>query len=505
MTKPTVFPTHHILTVLVLTMIVYLVPFLLYFSFKQKDALRVDRADRQSIFLVLWTLLAAFAVRVMVSCLVVGHKTDINCFTAWGYSLATRGFKTFYNPETGMPDYPPGYMYIIGLMSKLALITGHGIKDANGNYDLVYVFFIKLPSIIADLAASYLVFKLARNRLKFTPALLLMAIVAFSPLMIYISAGWGQIDQILAVLIFAAILLLNFNKPILCGVFYGLAILMKPQALMVGPLMALAYGFYVFDKGFFRASNLENPDKLWKRLLKTGIAVAAACLMIIITALPFSTKEMPWYDLIYRKYLGTATSYKFASVNAYNIYTLFGKNWTPIDRTAIFGLNYGQVGTIGMVISVVTGGVLYVLGTTGKRRNPGALFIATAYTFVALFTLGHYMHERYLFPMLLMLVGAYLFYGERRLLYFFFAYSVTTMLNCLAAFYYSKYHEFQLYWDTKLVFWCSLANVVLFVLFTVFCFMLVLRKGRKNELEFAPGEARAAEAGIHDSLETKLS
>ena len=44
--------------------------------------------------------------------------------------------------------------------------------------------------------------------------------------------------------------------------------------------------------------------------------------------------------------MGTATSYKYASVNAYNIYTLFGKNWTPITEKAILGLTYGQLGTV---------------------------------------------------------------------------------------------------------------------------------------------------------------
>lgn len=493
MSKPSVFPTQHILTVLILTTIAYAVIFLFYSSFKKKNALRIpDAKERTSRFLVFWILFAALAVRIMVSCLVVGHKTDITCFAIWGNNLATGGFKNFYNPNSGMPDYPPGYMYILGLMSRISSSLGHGVYDANKNYDLVYVTIIKLPSIIADLAASYIIFRLARKKLAFMPSLLLMSLVAFSPLMIYISSGWGQIDQILAVLILVSILALNSNKPILAGILYGFAILMKPQALMVGPLMALAYVFYVFDPDFFKIHNVECRDKMPVRLLKTIAAVACACLMIILAAIPFSTEAFPWYKLIVQKYLGTATSYKFASVNAYNIYALCGHNWTKISERTFIGLTFGQVGTIGMVISVLAGGALYFFG---RKKNSGALYLAVAFTFISLFMLGHYMHERYLFPALLLLLVAYICYGDRRLLYLFFGFSVTTMLNCLAAFYYSKYHEYQLYWDKRIVFGCSLANVIIFILFAYVCFRIMIA-GKTASDVFSEGKTlRAGSSG----------
>ena len=79
------------------------------------------------------------------------------------------------------------------------------------------------------------------------------------------------------------------------------------------------------------------------------------------------------------------TSYKYASVNAYNIYTLFGKNWTPITEKAILGLTYGQLGTVLMVLSVGFGGVLYFFG---RKKHSGALSLATAFTFASLFTAG---------------------------------------------------------------------------------------------------------------------
>lgn len=467
------------MTVSLFSIAAYLLLFTAYSAFKKKDALRTsfdDNSDRNRLLLG-WLLFAAFAVRIALSCYLEGHKTDIGCFTIWGNNLSSGGFKSFYNPSSGMPDYPPGYMYVIGLMSAISKAFGHGVYDQFGNYDLVNIAFIKLPSIIADLAAAYLVYRLAIKRLRFAPAFLLTALVAFNPVMLYISGGWGQIDQILTVLIVFAILALNSNKPILGGVIYGFAILMKPQALMVGPLMALAYFCYVFDSDFFKNTEFVCKDDLSKRLIKTGIAVAAAFALIIISAIPFASKELPLFKLIWSKYLGTATSYKYASVNAYNIFTLFGKNWASLEREPILGV----LGTLGMIVSVVFGGVLYWFG---RKRNRGALYLAAAFTFVSLFTLGHYMHERYLFPMLLLLVVAYLHYHDKRLLYAMFAYTATAMVNCVAAFYYSKYHEFGLYWDDRIVFWCSLANVLLFIVFTALVINIMI-KGRTADDVFA--------------------
>ena len=458
--EPTGFPTAKILTAALFATFAYLLIFVFYSLIKRDNAYILKGKDKTDVGMVIWVLLAAFILRIAFSYYIVGHKTDINCFTAWGDRIAQSGFKNFYS---SFSDYPPGYMYILGLNSTIARALGHSIRLADGSYDLVYVTLIKLPAMLADLASAYLVYHLARKKLRFVPSVLLMSMVAFSPVMIYISGGWGQIDQILSLFVALAIILLMSNRPITAGIAYGAAILLKPQALMAGPLLAIAYMFYVFDDNFFALTDAECKDKKGIRFLKTVIAVVCACAIIIVSAIPFSTKELPWYQIIYEKYMGTATSYKYASVNAYNIYALFGQNWTNTEEIAFLGLNYAQVGTIGIVISVLFSAVLYVLG---RKKHKGALLLSVAYLFAALFTLGHYMHERYLFPTLLLLVAAYILYSDRRLLWVFVSYGITLLINCLASFYYSQYFEFGFYWDKNLVFWCSLANVLIFIWFT---------------------------------------
>ena len=428
----------------------------------------------------------AFILRLILGAVYRGHNTDMSCFIGWSNAVFENGFGKFYTLDM-FHDYPPGYMYVLGLMARIANLFGHGVYAADGSYDIFYVTMIKLPSIIADIGSAYLVYRLARKKLRFEAAYLLMCLAAFCPVFIYVSGGWGQIDQILSILLVISIILLNSNKPILAGFVYGLSILLKPQALMAGPLLAIAYFCYIFDPDFFSPTGRKCADGVGTRIMKTVAAVACACALLIVSVIPFADDTMPWYSIILQKYMGTATSYKYASVNAYNIYTLFGKNWTPITEKAILGLTYGQLGTVLMVLSVGFGGVLYFFG---RKKHSGALSLATAFTFASLFTLGHYMHERYLFPVLLLLLVAYISYGDRRLISMFMCWSATTLVNCIAAFYYSKLHEYHLYWDERLVFWCSLANVILFIIFCGICTDIMLR-GRVKADVFADDDVSA--------------
>ncbi|MBR4435193.1 MAG: DUF2029 domain-containing protein [Clostridia bacterium] len=485
--EPKVFPTQHILTITVLATLVYLLLYFVYTRFKKKDDLRlIEPQSRSKSLIVIFTLFAALVIRILLSVLVEGHKTDINCFTSWANTLYRSGFQDFYNGA--MPDYPPGYMYVLRFMASIATaVFGHGPRDQFGNYDLFYVSFIKLPAIIADLGAAYFVYNAAQKRYGFSRAFFLLALVAFNPLMIYISSGWGQIDQILTVFITFAIYELEKENAIIAGFLYGLSILLKPQALMVGPLFAVAYFCYVFEPIYIEKE--KRNKEFIKRLGKTAAAVLVAVLMLVLSALPFSRSDLPWYRLIHEKYLGTATSYDYASVNAYNIFTLFGKNWARVDQKSFIGLTLGQLGTIGMAYSVLLGCVIYIVG---RKKNRGAMFLAAAFTFASLFTLGHYMHERYMFPVLLLLFAAYLYYDNKYLLYLAIAYTAFGMLNCLCAFYYSQYHQYYLYWDKGLILFGSICNVITFIALKILCIYLVFirRKEQEDGAGFAGGKTQ---------------
>ena len=360
----------------------------------------------------LYVILAgALLLRVILSLVFVGHSTDLNCFMAWGNAMLNGGPAAFYT--SGMfADYPPGYMYILWLMAWIGKTLGLSYGSAG------YVLLFKLPATIADLAAGYFIYRLARKQgISEAFALILAGLFAINPAGMYISGAWGQIDSLLSLLLVLACYLFCTEKRILAGAVYGLAILMKPQALMLGPLLAVAYVYGIF-----------GPQ--WKkRLADTLLAVCAAVAVILALSYPFRSTQA--WDWLIQKYVSTAGSYAYASIEAFNVPALLGANWAPVTRT-VLGISFRAWGTVFIVLAVALSGLAYC---RSAKTRPGALYLSGAFMIAMIFTFGHYMHERYLFPVLLLLLMAYLLERDRRILLCFGGFTVSILLNVLAAMY----------------------------------------------------------------------
>ena len=91
------------------------------------------------------------------------------------------------------------------------------------------------------------------------------------------------------------ILLLQSDKRILAGAVYGLGILLKPQALMFGPILAVAFVLDVID----------HRDQWVKKLIETVLAVLAALAVLLVLSLPFQgTQKLGLADPQIRGYGG---------------------------------------------------------------------------------------------------------------------------------------------------------------------------------------------------------
>ena len=66
-------------------------------------------------------------------------------------------------------------------------------------------------------------------------------------------------------------------------------------------------------------------------------------------------------------------------------------------------------------------------------EDKGFVFLAASLTMALIFTFGHYMHERYVVPVLVMLLFAYAYYKDKRLLLVALLFTVTTFLNEMMA------------------------------------------------------------------------
>ena len=412
-----------------------------------------ERTGRQ----ITLILIAALLFCALLSLVFVGHSTDITCFLGWAANMVEHGPGGFY--FSGMfADYPPGYMYVLWLLGGIGRLLG---LQPGGP---AMILLVKLPSIAADLFFAYLAYRIAKRAgLHSSRALLLMAVVAFNPVFAFVSGGWGQIDSLLTLCMFGVLWLLMNGKKIEAGALFGVAILMKPQALMFGPLLAAVY-------------LLDFRKETWKRqLLTTLLSVAAAFAVIFLLALPFGNGQ--GFSWLKEKYIGTATSYPYASVEAFNFFTLIGGNWRSISETP-FLFSFEVWGYIGIVLCVAASIALYHVGR--RKEQQGILPFAAAFLICGLFTIGPYMHERYVFPAMMLLLLAGIYYNDRRLYLAFFGYSVTVLLNVLCAFVIVDHPELRLDAYETLTRVGSLCNVLLFGYLCYTAYEIVIRGNIKE-------------------------
>ena len=201
---------------------------------------------------------------------------------------------------------------------------------------LIHIYLVKLPAILSDLAAAYLVYRLAKGRFGKPRALMLCGLMAFNPMTMLDSALWGQIDSILTLLAVGALYCYLKGKKPWSAALFVIGVLVKPQMLVFGPLLAAAF---VYDI-------VKAPKK---GLREMGVSALAGIAALLIIALPFSFGQEPLWLL--HKYTVAAGSYPYATVNAFNLYALFGGNWLDYNTELILGITIKQFGTVMIAVS----------------------------------------------------------------------------------------------------------------------------------------------------------
>ena len=141
------------------------------------------------------------------------------------------------------------------------------------------------------------------------------------------------------------------------------------------------------------------------------------------------------------RFLTASSHYDYATVEAYNYFAFCGANWKRAGEYIVPKLlTYKQFGTIAIVLAILCGFMTIYRRNQAQRRldrsldqDKGFLFLAASVTMALIFTFGHYMHERYVVPILVMLLFAYAFYKDKRLLLVALLFTVTTFLNEMMA------------------------------------------------------------------------
>jgi Gpi18-like mannosyltransferase len=400
-------------------------------------------------------LLAVFAVRLFLAGTVAGHPADIGTFKAWAMHAADKGLSRFYTGGMFV-DYPPGYIYILYLLGKIRSLFS---LDVNST---AFLLLIKSPAILADIFSCFVIFNIGRKEMGINRALGLSLLYALNPAVMVNSTIWGQIDSVLSLLVILLLICIVRKRMEWAMVLFAAALLVKPQALIFSPVVIFAL--------------IVRRD--WK--------IAAISLLYGITAfvlmiLPFSLHQgIFWITDLYRK---TISSYPYASLNAFNLFALTGGNWV-VDSSHMFLFSYSTWGWIS-VFAIVVSSAIFCLKCKDK---PYMAFFIGMYITSAVFILCSGMHERYLFPVLILAIMSFIYIRDRRLIYLYFGFSATCFVNVSNTLAFALKNIYQIPKDDLLLLGISLANVTLFVYVLKVCYSFFF-KGDIRIIEYASPDA----------------
>ena len=317
--------------------------------------------------------MVSFLVRALLFPL-KGYPVDTGDFASWFNTATQHGIRPFYS-LAGFADYPPFNVYIFWFFGSLA-------KAASINI----LTMIKLVPNLFDLATAALIYFFVRKQSSFKFALVATVLYAFNPAVIFNAAVWGQFDAVYTFFLVLSLIFALRSKPELSALAFALGLLTKPQGIALLPLVI----FLIYKK-----------DGL-KRLL-TSVAAFAA--MVFLVILPFDWSNPVTF--LTKIYFGAYGGYAFTSINAFNIWGLYGM-WVPDGGLNILGwVLFGAFAVF----------VLYFLDKRFKVSGDFLVVFSAFMLFFAFFMLPTRIHERYLFPAISVLALMFPLIKRARLLY----------------------------------------------------------------------------------------
>lgn len=373
------------------------------------EAVPADYSQR----LMYW-LIGAFLLRLFLIRFPYMFTLDVNTFRAWGDTIIKNGPTGFYSNTWS--DYPPLFMYFLWLWGLIQMPFTHS--------SVMSVQWAKLPACIADIGNAWMIFYLLRGRVAIRSAYRTAVVYAFNPIVLFVSAIWGQVDAIITLMMLLVMVAVLSNRLVTAAILSACAILVKPQGLFITPVVFFAMWW-------------RNAVPRW--LLAVGAGVATTWVILLPAtwhkltgtvptsigiALPALVAE-PFYWL-YGQMQSTGNNYPYSSVNAFNIWMLPPPNesWKP-DNRVLFGLTHY---TWGLVLTIACLALVgWYLWRNRHQQGVFQYFLAGSVTLTGFYMLSTRMHERYIFPAIAFLALASA--CNRRLNWIYWGFSLSSLLS----------------------------------------------------------------------------
>ncbi|MCR5796906.1 MAG: glycosyltransferase family 39 protein [Eubacterium sp.] len=335
-----------------------------------------------------------------------GYIGDINCFRSWSDTIYNEGIGRFYYVDEGN-GYPPGYLFVLWIMACLR----HLFKiDNYGDYGIM---FIKLVPILCDIAAGFVIYKLAKERFSEFASVTLAVIYALSPITTIDSAIWGQVDSVFTLCILLVCYLCMKQKRIAAYFVFCLGALLKFQTIMFAPILI----YTIIDQVFLHDFNV-------KKMVRDLVGGLGAIASMFIFCIPFGL------DVVIPKYINSLGLFEYCTINAYNFWAIVGKNWVNQNEKFLFvkAVNWG---TVAIFVSVALSALVYFKMKNEKSKY----FMSMAVLLTNMFLFSVRMHERYLFPAIVLLLAAFIYRPCKEVFFCFASAAVLQFLNVAHVYY----------------------------------------------------------------------
>jgi hypothetical protein len=213
-------------------------------------------------------------------------------FAGWAHLAATRGAAELYRwagaPEDtnlrrvdgyyAQGDYPPVALYTLGAVDGLR----HRFFSDHVTRTRILPATVKALAILAGAGLTLLLFVVIRRRLGIHRARQLTLVYWLSPTALLSASVFGDIDTLFMLPALGALIAGSTGWPCLAGSLLSVAILTKPQALLVVPVVALAIWNGQYQARRLRIAAAAGAGALTAIVLVMPIAMEGAALHMIL-------------------------------------------------------------------------------------------------------------------------------------------------------------------------------------------------------------------------------
>lgn len=438
------------------------------------------------IFLLLGTLIRIIFIPVS------GFKADVAFWKGWGLAVADKGILWLANNTNY--NYPPGFAYVLWVINKIyALFNNpYNIGEYWNEGNLLYLFLIKLITIVADILIVILIIKIGQiiSKSQIPQISKIFALFYFlNPAVIYNGVIWGQVDQFGLAFFLLSIYLILKDRPKIASAVFMTGCLMKFQNIIFIPLFFL----FIFKRFSFRQA------------VESGL-ISVITFITIIT--PFWLNRQ--IESLIRLLLINSDWFPWYSLNAFNGWWIASglKGMQLVDKHLVFGITSAK--QFGFFMFIFAYFIACVLILFSKKENLFKNFIlASSLAVFSFFHLLTQSHERYLFPVmgLLLIYGISYFNGgnigqakmeDRRwkldLIFF------STFYLLLSTFFFINMY-ISMVWNypdqgwmpfskeqtLSWTYWLSLGQIGLFLIFFIWCLSEIWKLGQIRLISLVGG------------------